>query len=480
MHEAPRAYSEIRHGLTKKKFTVPQLVETYLKQIEAHPQLNIFLEVWADEIRAKAYEIQQKIDGGTAGKLAGMVLGLKDNICYKGHRVSASSKILEGFESVYSATVTARLEQEDALFIGRLNCDEFAMGSSNENSAFGPVKNPLDPTRVPGGSSGGSAAAVAANMCTAALGSDTGGSIRQPASFCGLAGIKPTYGRVSRHGLIAYASSMDQIGPLAHNMSDAALILDIISGPDDFDNTASNRAVSILDTASLQNKPLRFVYLKECLENPGLDEEVKQAHLKLFADLKADGHRVEGVEFPYLDYLVPTYNVLSNAEASSNLSRFDGMRYGYRSPRATDLQSTYTLSRSEGFGKEVKRRIMLGTFVLSAGFYDAYYARAQKVRRLIRDYTLNLLEEADFILTPTTPHTAFHFGAKGADPIAMYLEDIFTVQANLAGVPAVSYPLFKHSNGLPFGIQAMAGDFEEGKLVGLAEVLAGYTKEISN
>lgn len=480
MQEAPRAYSEIRQLLFSGGITLPRLVQLYLERIKAFPEYNIFLEVWSEELMARAEQIQQKIESGSAGVLAGMVIGLKDNICFKGHKVSASSRILEGFESVYSATVTQRLENADALFIGRLNCDEFAMGSSNENSAFGLVRNPLDPTRVPGGSSGGSAAAVAANMCTATLGSDTGGSIRQPASFCGLAGIKPTYGRVSRHGLIAYASSMDQIGPIAHNMKDAALLLEVISGLDAYDNTCSIRSVDKYSQARLPNRPLRFVYLRECLENDGMDPEVKEQHKALFLRLQASGHIVEPAEFPYLDYLVPTYNVLSNAEASSNLSRFDGMRYGYRHPKAIDLAETYTKSRSAGFGKEVKRRIMLGTFVLSAGFYDAYYARAQKVRRLIRDYTLELLTSYDFILTPTTPHPAFHIGAKGSDPIAMYLEDIFTVQANLAGVPAASYPLFKHSTGMPFGLQAMAGNFEEAKLIALSELLRNQTNEISN
>jgi aspartyl-tRNA(Asn)/glutamyl-tRNA(Gln) amidotransferase subunit A len=480
MQEAPRAFSFIRQQIQQGQFTVPQLVEFYLSRIAANPGLNIFLEVWEGEARQQALVIQQKIENGDAGRLAGMVIGLKDNICYKDHKVSASSKILEGFTSLYSATVVERLLAEDALFIGRLNCDEFAMGSSNENSAYGTVRNPLNPSRVPGGSSGGSAAAVAANMCNVALGSDTGGSIRQPASFCGLVGIKPTYGRVSRHGLIAYASTMDQIGPLANNIDDAALVLEVISGHDEFDNTASSRPVAPYTKVAASTGRLKFSYLTACFERDGIDEEVKQAHLAFFDRLRAEGHQVMAVDFPYLDYLVPTYNVLSNAEASSNLSRFDGMRYGYRSQRATDLHSTYTLSRTEGFGREVKRRIMLGTFVLSAGFYDAYYARAQKARRLIRDYTRKLFVDCDFILTPTTPHPAFEFGARGSDPVAMYLEDIFTVQANLAGVPAASYPIFKHSNGMPFGIQAMAPDFEEEKLVCLGKMSLFQTREISN
>lgn len=467
----PQSIEEVKNGILNKEFTLRELVQHYLNNIEQQKELNVFLEVWAEEALTKADTIQEKILVGTAGKMAGAVIGLKDNICYAGHKVSASSKILAGFESLYSSTVVERLLAEDALFIGRLNCDEFAMGSSNENSAFGVVKNPLNPALVPGGSSGGSAAAVAGNMCLISLGSDTGGSIRQPASFCGVVGLKPTYGRVSRHGLIAYASSMDQIGPFAHSIADAALTLEVMAGKDEFDNTASSKPVDNYSDLDNSSKPLKIAYLTDCIDSEGLNEEVKQAHLDLFETLKAEGHTVEGVDFPYLKSLVPTYNVLSNAEASSNLSRFDGMRYGYRSENATDVASTYVTSRTEGFGPEVKRRIMLGTFVLSAGYYDAYYSKAQKVRRLIADKTAEILSEYDFILTPTTPHTAFEIGSKGNDPVAMYLEDIFTVQANLAGIPGVSLPLFKHSNGLPFGLQVMAKKFNEQALLAFSEKL---------
>ena len=470
--KAPRSLQEVKNSLTAREYSLTKLVEFYLKNIEEKKNLNAFLEVWEKEALEKSLLIQKKIESGTAGKLAGMVIGLKDNIVYKGHKVSAASKILEGFESLYSSTVVERLENEDAIFIGRLNCDEFAMGSSNENSAFGPVKNPHNLDCVSGGSSGGSAAAVAADLCLVSFGSDTGGSIRQPASFCGVVGFKPSYGRVSRHGLIAYASSMDQIGPFSHSVKDAALILEIIAGKDDFDNTASTQKVDTYsDFAPIEKAEIAVI--EESLNAKGLDPEVKKAMNLQIEKLENAGHTVERVSFPYLDEMVPCYNVLSNAEASSNLSRYDGMRYGYRSANAADVPTTYSKSRSEGFGKEVKRRIMLGTFVLSTGYYDAYYAKAQKVRRLIQEKTFEILAKYDFIITPTSPHTAFKFGENSKDPIAMYLEDIFTVQANLAGIPGISLPLYTHSNGMPFGLQVMSGKFEEKKLLSFSKDLLG-------
>jgi aspartyl-tRNA(Asn)/glutamyl-tRNA(Gln) amidotransferase subunit A len=451
------------------------LVEEAIALISQKKHLNAFLEVFSESALAQAKLVDEKIiasaSTGSAsklGKLAGVIVGLKDNICYKGHKVSASSKILEGFESLYSATVVEKLLAEDAIIIGRLNCDEFAMGSSNENSAYGNVLNPLNEKCVPGGSSGGSAVAVAANLCHVTLGSDTGGSIRQPASFTGTVGLKPTYGRVSRFGLIAYASSFDQIGPITKSVEDCALVLEIISGADKNDNTSSSQKVEVYNQGLSADKKFKFAYLKECVETEGLDPEVKQAVLKQIEWLKNNGHVVEAVDFPYLEFLVPTYYVLTTAEASSNLSRFDGIHYGYRTKNATDLESTYKKSRSEGFGKEVKRRIMLGTFVLSAGYYDAYYSKGQKVRRVIQEKTKEILNNFDFILTPSTPGTAFEFGKNSADPIKMYLEDIFTVQANIAGVPAISVPCGIHSNGLPMGLQIMANYFEEGKLLNIA------------
>lgn len=460
--------------LNSGKISCVQLVEESIKAIEAKKQLNAFLEVFNESALAQAKLVDEKIKASTGsasnslGKLAGVVIGLKDNICYKGHKVSCSSKILEGFESLYSSTVVERLLAEDAIIIGRLNCDEFAMGSSNENSAFGKVLNPLNEKTVPGGSSGGSAAAVAANLCHVALGSDTGGSIRQPASFTGTVGLKPTYGRISRWGLIAYASSFDQIGPITKTVEDAALLLEIMAGKDEYDTTASQKAVGQYVNALSDTKKYKVAYLKECVESNGLDPEVKKQTLAALDKLKNDGHTVTAVDFPYLDFLVPTYYVLTTAEASSNLSRFDGVHYGYRSPNATDLESTYKKTRSEGFGKEVKRRIMLGTFVLSAGYYDAYYSKAQKVRNKIRQKTREILAQHDFIVTPSTPSTAFEFGKNSTDPIKMYLEDIFTVQANIVGCPAISVPNGTHSNGLPIGLQIMGRDFEEGNLLNLA------------
>jgi len=461
--------SDLKSGAVSCK----TLVEQAVSEIAKKKQLNAFLEVFEKSASEQALKVDEKIASGSSadkplGKLAGVIIGLKDNICYKGHKASASSKILEGFESLYSATVVERLLAEDAIIIGRLNCDEFAMGSSNENSAYGNVLNPLDEKRVPGGSSGGAAAAVAANLCHVTLGSDTGGSIRQPASFTGTVGIKPTYGRVSRYGLIAYASSFDQIGPITKTVEDMALVLEVISGKDPHDNTSSAHPVDSFSKDLDANKKYKIAYLKECVYADGIDPEVKSAVLKQIETLKAAGHQLEEVSFPYLEYLVPTYYVLTTAEASSNLSRFSGIHYGHRTTKATDLESTYKKSRSEGFGKEVKRRIMLGTFVLSAGYYDAYYSKGQKVRRIIQDKTKAIFKDFDFILTPSTPGTAFEFGKNSADPIKMYLEDIFTVQAPIAGIPAISVPCGTHSNGLPIGLQLMADYFEEGKLLNLA------------
>lgn len=462
---------QLQADLKSGKISCDQLVNDSLAEIEKKKHLNVFLEVFKDSALAQAKHVDEKIKQGKAGKLAGVLVGLKDNICYKGHKVSASSKILEGFESLYSSTVVERLLAEDAIIIGRCNCDEFAMGSSNENSAYGNVLNPLNEKTVPGGSSGGSAAAVAGGFVHIALGSDTGGSIRQPASFTGTVGSKPTYGRVSRWGLIAYASSFDQIGPITKTVADNALVLEVIAGKDKYDSTVSQKEVEDYSSKLGANKKYKLAYIKECVHANGLDEEVKKSVINKIEQLKKAGHTVEEVSFPYLDYLVPVYYVLTTAEASSNLSRFDGMHYGYRSKNAKDLESTYKRSRAEGFGKEVQRRIMLGTFVLSAGYYDAYYAKGQKVRRLIQQKTFEILKQYDGILTPTTPGTAFEFGKNSADPIKMYLEDIFTVQAPIAGIPAISVPCGKHSNGLPMGIQVMANYFEEAKMFDVAQKL---------
>ncbi len=459
--------SQIQVDLKSGQLELPSLVGHYLSVIDDRKDLNIFLEVFAQEAKEHAARIQEKIKNGTAGKLAGAVISIKDNLAYKGHKMSASSKILEGFESIYTCTALQRLLDEDALVIGRTNCDEFAMGSSTENSAFGPSLNPIDPSLVSGGSSGGSAASVSGGMCLASLGSETGGSVRQPASFCGVVGVKPTYGAVSRYGLIAYASSFDQISPFAHCVEDAAIILQTMAGKDEMDSTSSSEDIGDIVPSLPTDKKYRISYIKNCVEREGVQPEVKAAMEQSLEKLKAMGHEVKEVEFPYLDHMIPTYYVLTTAEASSNLARFDGIHYGYRSEEATDIETTYVKSRSEGFGTEVKRRIMLGTFVLSAGYYDAYYAKAMKVRRLVKEATDALFEDADLIMLPTAPSSAFKVGAV-QDPIAMYLQDIFTVQANLAGVPAVSIPLFKDQNERPFGLQFMAPRFAEAHMMDIA------------
>jgi aspartyl-tRNA(Asn)/glutamyl-tRNA(Gln) amidotransferase subunit A len=463
----------VQAALRAGETTCVNLVKYYFQQIEDNKHLNAYVEVFKESAMQKAEELDAKIKSGASfKKLTGVVVGIKDNLCFSKHKVSASSKILEGFESLYSATAVKKMVDEEAIIIGRLSCDEFAMGGSNENSYYGKALNPIDNTKVPGGSSGGSAVAVAANLCMVALGTDTGGSIRQPASFCGVVGLKPTYGRVSRYGCIAYASSFDQIGPIANTIEDTALLLEVISGADDNDSTVSSKQVPEYSShLSTGGSKFRVAYLNDCLNNDGLDSEIKSNLETTINKLKADGHKVEGVDFPFLDYMVPAYYILTTAEASSNLSRYDGVHYGYRSPNATDLETTYTKSRTEGFGKEVKRRIMLGAFVLSAGYYDAYYSKAQKVRRIIQEKTQEIFKDYDFIVLPTAPSTAFEFGLGSEDPVRMYLEDIFTVQANLAGIPSISLPLGKHSNGLPFGVQVMANRFEEANLLAFSKYM---------
>jgi len=459
--------------LLEGNITCLQAVEYYLKRIRSASQLNAFVEVYADEALQKAKELDEKRKAGIpVGKLHGIVIGLKDVICHKDHRVSASSTILKNFISVYSATAVEKLLAEEAIIIGNCNCDEFAMGSSNENSAYGKVLNALDETRVPGGSSGGSAVAVQAGLCMVSLGSDTGGSVRQPADFCGIIGLKPSYGRISRYGLIAYASSFDQIGIFGKNISDVATMLEVMAGPDEFDSTVSEKPVPSYSSDLITDKKFRFAYFDDALDHPGLDPEIASSIKKRMEQLRKDGHIIKPVEFDLLDYVVPAYYVLTTAEASSNLSRYDGIKYGYRSSEPNlELTEFYKLTRSAGFGKEVKRRIMLGTFVLSAGYYDAYFTRAQKVRSLLIDKIRLILSDFDFILLPNSPVTAFKVGEKMSDPIAMYLADIYTVMANLAGIPAISLPLFKHSNGMPFGLQVMANQFDELSLLQVSNLL---------
>ena len=459
-------FRDIRNDLQQGTLSCGDLVRHHLSNIHRKEHLNAFLSVYEIEALSRAVEIDQKIKNGTAGKLAGLVVGIKDVLAYKDHPLQAGSKILDGFISQYTATAVQRMLDEDAIIIGRQNCDEFAMGSSNENSAFGPVKNDIDNTRVPGGSSGGSAVAVMADMCQVSLGSDTGGSVRQPAAFCGIVGLKPTYSRISRFGLVAYASSFDCIGIFGKSVEDVALVLEVISGADEYDSTVSQKPVpSYFNDLSLSNnKSYKIAYIRE-LSSEGLQPEIRNNILAAITKLKEAGYAVEEIDFPLMEYILPTYYILATAEASSNLSRFDGVRYGYRSDKTTDLHSMYKKTRSESFGKEVQRRILLGTFVLSARYYDAYYTKAQKVRRIIREKTKEILRKYDFIVMPITPTTAFKLGEHTDNPLEMYLADLFSVQANVVGVPAISVPCGKDKNGLPIGLQVIADDFEESKLL---------------
>lgn len=464
-----RTLAEVQAALRSGALTMESLVASYLERIEATRHLNIYVEVFEQE----ALEQARRQDAAKpAGRLWGMVLAIKDVICYKDHEVTAGSNILRGFRSLFSATAVERLLAEGAIIIGRVNCDEFAMGSSNENSCYGPTRNAADPERVPGGSSGASAVAVQAGTCLAALGSDTGGSVRQPAAFCGVTGFKPSYGRISRHGLIAYGSSLDQIGTLAHSVDDTALLLEIMAGPDAYDSTASVEPVPAYSRLAPPDRPMRVAYFRTAIEHPHLDEGIRALTLRFADRIRQAGHTVEAIDFEYLDYIIPTYYVLATAEASSNLSRYDGVRFGHRSHAAHDLNSTYKRSRTEGFGAEVKRRIMLGTFVLSSGYYDAYYTKAQQVRRLIHDRTKEVFQQYDFILMPSAPTTAWRLGEKISDPVEMYLADVFTVQANLAGIPAIALPIGQHpEDGLPVGVQLMADAFQEEALLGFAHSL---------
>ncbi len=468
-----RSYSAYFSALQSSETTVEATVQQFLAKIEATQDLNIFLEVYRDGALAQAKAVDLKIKEGTAGKLAGLVVGVKDVIAHKGNGLQAGSKILEGFHSEYSATAIERLLAEDAIIIGRQNCDEFAMGSTNENSAFGATKNPVNPAHVPGGSSGASAAAIAADLCMVSLGSDTGGSVRQPASFCGVTGLKPTYSRISRFGLIAYASSFDVIGILSKNTEDIALVLEVIAGDDGKDATVSKEPVlAYSKVLSFEKSALKIGYIRETIESEGIQEEVKINTLERIEQLRKEGHTIEAIDFPLLDYVLPTYYILTAAEASTNLSRFDGVRYGTRIPNPQDIDSLYRETRTEGFGAEVRRRIILGSFVLSASYFDAYFTKAQKVRKLIQEKTMELLKQYDFLICPTAPSTAFKLGAfDEANPLQMYLADLYTVQASVSGIPAISVPNGFDNNGLPVGLQIMANAFEEGKLLAFSKYL---------
>ena len=468
-------YDSVRPALESGETTCEKLTAEYLNRIEQGKDLNAFLSVFGDRAMEQAREVDQKLEQGTAGSLAGMVVAVKDVLSLRDATLTCGSKILEQFVALYDATAVSRLRDQDAILIGKTNMDEFAMGSSGETSAYGNILNPVDKTRVPGGSSSGSCAAVAGRMAHAALGTDTGGSIRQPAAFCGVVGLKPTYGRVSRYGLVALSSSFDQIGSFSHSVADTARILKVIAGHDERDSTSSTEPVP--DYPALLKKDVKGLRIgvPEEFLGDGLDQEVREQFERAVGSLRSSGASIRNVHLPHAKYHISTYYVLMTAEASSNLARFDGARYGYRSPEARSLDESYVLSRSKGFGAEVKRRIMLGTYVLSAGYYDAYYLKAQKVRRLIQNDFLEAFKTVDCLLMPTTPTTAFRFGEKVNDPLQMYLSDIFTVSANLAGIPGISIPFGRDTRGLPVGVQVLGRHFDEQTILSVGDFLEGVS-----
>ena len=464
----------LRQALAGANITCEGIVAQYVRNVEAKKHLNAFLSLFPDEALQRARAIDAKLSAGTAGPLAGMVMAVKDILCMKGKRVTCASRILENFVAPYDATVIERLEAADAIVIGKTNMDEFAMGSSTENSAFGAVRHPLDESRVPGGSSGGSAVAVAAEMARTALGTDTGGSIRQPAALCGVVGLKPTYGRVSRYGLVAFASSFDQIGPFGTSVTDVAAVLNVIAGHDPRDSTSAMIPVpDYLATLDGNVKGLRIGLPKEYYTS-ALNPEIRNAITTRVDRLREHGATVKEVSLPHSEYTIATYYILATAEASSNLARYDGARYGRRAEGAGDLTEMYTKSRSEGFGEEVKRRIMLGTYVLSAGYYDAYYRKGQKVRRRIKEDFDNAFREVDCLISPTSPTTAFKLGEKMDDPLQMYLNDIYTVSANLAGIPGISIPCGTDKQGLPIGLQILGKQFDEETVLKVGNFLEKY------
>ena len=461
---------DLQQKLKSKELTIAEILESYCNRInEKEPEVEAFVTTYLEEAKAEAKKIQEKIDNGEdLGEYAGIPIGIKDNLCMKGTKTTCSSKMLENFVSPYDATVIEKLKDENIISLGKLNMDEFAMGSSTESSYFKKTKNPWNLNKVPGGSSGGSAAAVAANMVPWALGSDTGGSIRQPASLCGVVGLKPTYGLVSRYGLVAFASSLDQIGPITKDVRDSAMLLSLIAGHDEKDTTSEE--IEKKDyTKALKNdvKGLKIGVPKEFF-GEGINEEVKKELTKAIETYKELGAEVEEFSLDVAKYALATYYIIACAEASSNLGRFDGIRYGYRTPEYSNLKEIYKKSRSEGFGEEVKRRIILGTYVLSSGYYDAYYKKAQKVRTLVSNEFSKAFEKYDVILTPTSPVTAFNIGEKSNNPLEMYLADICTVSINIAGVPAISIPCGVDSEGMPVGMQLIGNKFEEEKILNAA------------
>ena len=465
---------ELQEKIKNKELTITEINKAYIERInEKEKDVQAFITLTTDEALEKSKIIEEKVNKGEIkGELAGIPIGIKDNMCIKGTKTTCASKMLENFIAPYNATVIDKINDENMISLGKTNMDEFAMGSSTENSYFKKTKNPWDLSRVPGGSSGGSAAAVASNMLPWALGSDTGGSIRQPAGCCGIVGLKPTYGLISRYGLIAYASSLDQIGTLTKDVEDTAILLNVIAGHDDKDTTSAEQEKKDY-TKALKNdiKGLKIAVPKEFF-GEGINEEVKAKLENAIEKYKELGAMVEEVSLDVAEYALATYYIIACAEASSNLGRFDGIRYGYRSPKFNNLRDIYINSRSEGFGDEVKRRIILGTYVLSSGYYDAYYKKAQQVRTLVKSRFDEIFENHDIILTPTAPTTAFKIGEKSDNPLEMYLSDICTVSVNIAGLPGLSMPCGVDSKGMPVGMQLIGKRFDEETLLN-----AGYTYE---
>ena len=467
--------AEARAAVVEGRVSAAALAEEHYERIaKVDPEIHSFLALTRERAMMQAEKVDAAVKAGDpVGVLAGVPVGIKDVLTVKGVVTTAGSKILEGYRPPYDATVVARLEAAGAVVLGKLNCDEFAMGSSNENSAYGPVRNPRALDRVPGGSSGGSAAAVAAGLCVASLGTDTGGSIRQPAAFCGVVGVLPTYGRVSRYGLIAFASSLDRVGPFARSVEDAATMLEVLAGADEMDATSSHEAVgSYVAETKKDVAGLRIGVPEEYL-GEGLNAEIRAAIEKALDGLRAAGCSIHKVSLPHTKYAVPTYYVIATAEASSNLSRFDGVRFGLRSEDAGTLAAMFRNTRDEGFGAEVKRRILLGTYVLSAGYYDAYYRKAQQVRALLTRDFVQAFETVDAIVAPVTPTAAFKLGEKTDDPLQMYLEDIYSVAASLAGICGMSVPCGETAEGLPIGVQVLGKHFDEATMLRVGAAVEG-------
>jgi len=470
MASAPATATSVREAFVEGAVTAVAICETALSRIAAsNARLGAMLAIEGERALDRAAELDRSPDRRALGPLAAVPVAVKDNICTEGVRTTAGSRVLAQFVPPYSATVVTRLERAGAVVVGKTNCDEFAMGSSNEHSAFRPVANPWDASRTPGGSSGGSAAAVASRMVPLAMGSDTGGSVRQPAGFCGCVGMRPSYGRVSRYGLIAFASSLDQIGPLCLTVRDAAVALQVIAGPDGLDSTAA--AEPVPDWAVAMTGDVRGcrIGVPRRLLDEGVDPDVREAFLAALDVLRARGSIVRDVELAHADLAIPVYYLIATAEASSNLARYDGVRYGYRADAVSDLRAMYERTRDEGFGAEVKRRIILGTFVLSAGFYDAYYVKAQQARTLIARGFDAALADVDVLALPTSPTVAFPLGERVHDPLTMYLADVFTVGASLAGLPAVSVPCGFSAGGLPIGVQFLGRRFDESEVFRVAD-----------